>query len=170
MSEGEVKAIISTGASAGLTFRYEGGEVISTGSERKDLNKAACTSTAAASILREGSNSRVNEVEPNVLVDEIDIRPAMVENCFSSGSATEEAIVSGAAPGRLAETLITGVLYEGRAATGILLHAASPAITSATFSSTVITGRRMNSSVIFIWRFPKPLLKPPAWLPQPQPD
>ena len=26
--------------------------------------------------------------------------PAMVENCFSSGVATEEAIVSGLAPGR----------------------------------------------------------------------
>ena len=31
-------------------------------------------------------------------------RPSMVENCFSSGVATEEAIVSGLAPGRLAET------------------------------------------------------------------
>jgi hypothetical protein len=34
----------------------------------------------------------------------------MVENCFSSGSATEDAMVSGLAPGRSAPTLMTGVL------------------------------------------------------------
>ena len=34
----------------------------------------------------------------------------MVENCFSSGSATDDAMVSGLAPGRLALTLMTGVL------------------------------------------------------------
>ena len=34
--------------------------------------------------------------------------PAMVENCFSRGVATAEAIVSGFAPGRLAETLMVG--------------------------------------------------------------
>ena len=32
----------------------------------------------------------------------------MVENCFSSGVATEEAIVSGLAPGRLAWTWMVG--------------------------------------------------------------
>ena len=34
--------------------------------------------------------------------------PAMVENCFSSGVATAEAIVSGLAPGRLAVTWMVG--------------------------------------------------------------
>ena len=34
----------------------------------------------------------------------------MVENCFSSGSATELAIVSGEAPGRNAVTWMIGVL------------------------------------------------------------
>ena len=34
--------------------------------------------------------------------------PGMVENCFSSGVATEEAIVSGLAPGRLALTEMVG--------------------------------------------------------------
>ena len=33
-------------------------------------------------------------------VEVIESMPAMVENCFSSGVATEEAIVSGLAPGR----------------------------------------------------------------------
>mgnify|MGYP006328484747 CR=1 FL=1 len=57
-----------------------------------------------------GSNSRVSEELPSVLVEVISDRPAMVENCFSSGSATYEAIVSGEAPGKSAETLMTGVL------------------------------------------------------------
>ena len=39
----------------------------------------------------------------------IRFKPGMVWNCFSSGKATEVAMVSGLAPGRLAETLITGV-------------------------------------------------------------
>ena len=34
--------------------------------------------------------------------------PAMVENCFSSGVATADAMVSGLAPGRLAFTVIVG--------------------------------------------------------------
>ena len=40
----------------------------------------------------------------------ITAKPGMVWNCFSSGSATEVAMVSGLAPGKLAKTLITGVL------------------------------------------------------------
>ena len=59
---------------------------------------------------RDGSNSSVMEVLPRVLVDEIVCRPAMVENCFSSGSATDDAIVSGDAPGSEAPTLMMGVL------------------------------------------------------------
>jgi len=43
-----------------------------------------------------------------VLVDVIVSTPGMVENCFSSGVATDDAIVSGLAPDRLAETLIVG--------------------------------------------------------------
>ena len=41
---------------------------------------------------------------PSALVEVMESRPAMVENCFSSGVATEEAMVSGLAPGRLAVT------------------------------------------------------------------
>ena len=43
----------------------------------------------------------------------------MVENSFSRGSATEEAIFSGDAPGSEADTEMTGVLKLGSAATGI---------------------------------------------------
>ena len=36
-------------------------------------------------------------------------RPGIVENCFSSGVATDEAMVSGLAPDNAADTVITGV-------------------------------------------------------------
>ena len=47
-------------------------------------------------------------VLPCVLVELTESRPAMVANCFSSGSATADAIVSGLAPGRLACTWMVG--------------------------------------------------------------
>ena len=47
-------------------------------------------------------------VLPSALTDDIESMPAMVENCFSSGVATDEAIVSGLAPGRLADTWMVG--------------------------------------------------------------
>ena len=72
--------------------------------------------------------------------------PSIVENSFSKGSATEEAIFSGEAPGRVALTEIIGVLKLGSAATGILKYAIVPAITIATDSKTVMTGRRMHNS------------------------
>ena len=46
----------------------------------------------------------VIELLPGKLVELIDVTPAIVENCFSSGSATAAAIVSGLAPGRAACT------------------------------------------------------------------
>jgi hypothetical protein len=42
----------------------------------------------------------------------------MVENCFSSGVATEEAMVSGLAPGSLADTWMVGKSTLGRSLTG----------------------------------------------------
>ena len=69
---------------------------------------AACTSCAAASMLRSSENWIVMEAEPCALTDDIESTPAMVENCFSNGVATDEAIVSGLAPGKLAETWIVG--------------------------------------------------------------
>ena len=100
----------STGASAGLTLRYDGKSVISIGNWRWARSKAACTSTAASLTLMLVSNSSVSDELPSVLDDVIRVRPAIVENCFSSGSATDDAMVSGDAPGKSAETLITGVL------------------------------------------------------------
>jgi hypothetical protein len=43
-------------------------------------------------------------VFPCELVELIELTPAIVANCFSSGSATADAIVSGLAPGRPACT------------------------------------------------------------------
>ena len=93
-----------TGWSPGLTFWYDGGAGICGGSWRAVLAIIACTSCAAASMFRLRSNCSVMLVLPCELVELIEFRPAMVANCFSSGSATADAIVSGLAPGRPAFT------------------------------------------------------------------
>ena len=69
---------------------------------------AACTSSAAASIGRFRSNCRVICEDPMPLREVICVRPAISENWRSSGWATFEAMVSGLAPGRFAETWIVG--------------------------------------------------------------
>ena len=57
-------------------------------------------------------------MRPSALCDVIESMPAMVENCRSSGVATADAMVSGLAPGRLAETWIVGKSTLGRSLTG----------------------------------------------------
>ena len=69
-------------------------------------------------MLRFRVNCSVMLVLPMPLVEVIESRPEMVENCFSSGSATEEAIVSGLPPGRLACTWMVGKSTVGRSLTG----------------------------------------------------
>src|SRR3989442_1287598 len=64
---------------------------------------AACTSRAAASMFRFKSNCSVMLVDPSVLDDVISVTAAMRPNCRSSGVATDEAMVSGLAPGRPAQ-------------------------------------------------------------------
>src|SRR3954464_1600194 len=87
------------GWSAGLTFRKLGGVVISAGSRRCAVEIADCTSSAAPSMFRFRSNLGTIEAWPSIRVDVIVDTPAMVENCFSRIDATEDAIVSGLAPG-----------------------------------------------------------------------
>ena len=65
-------------------------------------------SCAAASILRSSVNCTVMLVEPSELTEFIDEMPAMVENSRSSGVATEDAMVSGLAPGTTALTEMVG--------------------------------------------------------------
>ena len=88
------------------------------GSWEAVLAIAACTSWAAASMLRVRLNWRVTWVTPRAFTELIVSRPAIVENCRSRGVATAEAIVSGLAPGRLAETRMVGKSTLGRSLTG----------------------------------------------------
>ena len=92
---------------------------------------AACTSCAAASMLRLRSNCSVIEVEPSVLVEVICVTPAIWPNWRSSGAATVAAMVSGLAPGSCAETEMVGKSTCGSGATGSSGNATMPTSASA---------------------------------------
>jgi hypothetical protein len=85
-----------------------------------------------------------------MLVDVIESMPAIVENCFSRGVATAEAIVSGLAPGRAADTSIVGKSTVGKSLTGSDLKATIPKRRIASDTRVVITGRLINKAVKFI--------------------
>ena len=106
------------GASAGFTLRWVGGLGIDDGSERAAAAIADCTSCAAASMLRSSENCSVIVASPSVETEVMVSMPAIVENCFSSGVATAEAIVSGFAPGSCAWTWIVGKSTLGSALIG----------------------------------------------------
>ena len=57
-------------------------------------------------------------VPPCALVEVISLMPGIVANWRSSGCATDEAMISGLAPGSCAETLMVGKSTRGNAATG----------------------------------------------------
>ncbi len=95
------------GAADGSTLRYDGGSS-ACGRMRCVWVMAACTSAAAASTSRSSVNCKVMLVIPCRLDDVMASRPAMVENCFSSGVATDDAIVCGLAPGSDADTEMVG--------------------------------------------------------------
>ena len=78
------------------------------GSRPSALAMAAWTSCAAASMLRESVNWTVTVVEPWVFCELMLCTPAMVENWRSRGVATDEAMVSGLAPGSSAFTWMFG--------------------------------------------------------------
>ena len=65
-------------------------------------------------------------------------------NCRSSGVATAEAMVSGLAPGRFANTLMVGKSTCGSGATGRNRNATAPANKIANEISEVATGRRIK--------------------------
>src|SRR4029077_5415383 len=77
----------------------------------------------------------------------------MCANCRSNGAATALAIISGLAPGSIAETLIVGKSTCGKGAVGSCRNATIPASATAAVSNTVAIGRRMNGAEI-----PSPLL------------
>src|SRR6266516_4121786 len=133
------------GWSAGFTFWYEGG-TMPVGSWRSVLEIAAWTSWAAASMLRSRVNCSVMLVLPRFDEEVIWSTPAIVENCFSSGVATADAIVSGLAPGRLAFTVMVGKSTFGRLLTGSSRYAIRPNTRMPIMTSVVMTGRLMKSS------------------------
>src|SRR5207244_3495 len=86
----EVRARIKIGASAGFTFRYVGLLTSPAGSWLRAALIAACTSRAAASMLRLRSNWRTTVVAPSKLLDVISVTPAMRPNGRSSGVESEQ--------------------------------------------------------------------------------
>src|SRR4051812_35737969 len=110
---------------------------------------AACTSRAAASMLRLRSNCSTMVVAPSRLLDVISVTPAIRPNCRSSGVATDDAMFSGLAPGSSARTWITGNSTCGSDATGSVRYATTPASSNAMLNNDVAIGRRMNGSLMF---------------------
>src|SRR5580692_9539326 len=102
---------------------------------------AACTSRAAASMLRLRSNCIVMLVDPRLLDDVISVTDAMRPNWRSRGVATDEAMVSGLAPGNEADTDTVGKSTCGSGETGRIRKATRPASAIAMVSSVVATGR-----------------------------
>ena len=80
-------------------------------------------------------------VVPKKLEDVISVTPAICPNCFSSGAATAEAMISGLAPGNAAPTEMVGKSTCGNGATGSKRKATLPARATAAVSNVVATGR-----------------------------
>jgi hypothetical protein len=138
------------GASAGFTLRYVGLDGRLAGRLVRAALIAACTSRAAPSMLRSRSNCRVMPAEPSELVEVISVTLAMRPNCRSSGAATDEAMVSGLAPGSDADTEMVGKSICGKGDTGRKRNATAPASAIATVSRVVATGRWMKGAERFM--------------------
>ena len=80
-------------------------------------------------------------VDPKELVEVISVTPAILPKERSSGVATVAAIVSGLAPGRLADTEIVGKSTCGKGETGSSVNAVMPANTVAIINRVVAIGR-----------------------------
>src|ERR1700722_16864887 len=132
------------GESAGLVFLYVGGVVRFCGKVLPAAVIAACTSCAAASILRLRSNCTTTWVEPSVLIEVIWVTPAIWPNWRSSGAATEDAMVSALAPANVAVTWMVGKSTWGRGATGRNGKAVIPTNAKAVIKRVVAIGRWMN--------------------------
>ena len=78
--------------------------------------------------------------------EDIEEMPAMVDSCRSMTPATEAAIVSALAPGKVAVTAMVGKSTFGSADTGKRRKPKTPKAISDAVMSVVMTGRRMQSS------------------------
>ena len=105
----------------------------------------------------------VMDVLPERALEVISVMPAMCPNCRSSGVATDDAMMSALAPGRSAVTAMVGKSICGSGATGRTTKASAPASATATVSSVVATGRRMNGAEMFTRRHAgaSPVASPP---------
>src|SRR5262249_61611064 len=126
------------------------GVVSATGRRRCAIDSAVCTSRAAPSILRLRSNWMVIDVVPSDDDDVSEVMPAIVDSCRSIGDATEAAMVSALAPGKVAVMLMVGKSTVGSAATASSRKAKIPNTMNDAVISVVITGRRMQASERFI--------------------
>src|SRR4051794_11244655 len=88
----------------------------------------------------------VMTVVPCEELDDIDEMPAMVDSCRSMMPATEAAMVSALAPGKVAVTAMVGKSTRGNADTGSKRKPKMPKAMIDAVISVVITGRRMQSS------------------------
>src|SRR5277367_4534238 len=138
------------GESAGLTLRYVGLAGRFAGKYVRAELMAASTSRAAPSMFRLRSNWMVMLHVPRLLVEVISVTPAMWPNWRSSGVATDDAMISALAPGKLPLTEIVGKSTCGKGETGRTSNAIAPAIAMAIVSSVVATGRWMKGSDTFI--------------------
>src|SRR6266404_9590464 len=85
-------------------------------------------------------------VVPCEEVEDIEEMPAMVESWRSIGPATEAAMVSALAPGKVAVTAMVGKSTLGSADTGSRRKPNTPKAIIDAVISVVMTGRRIQSS------------------------
>src|ERR1700721_4097551 len=99
-------------------------------------------------------------VVPRKLEEVISVMPAIRPNWRSNGVATDEAMISGLAPGSEAATEIVGKSTCGSGETGRKLNATAPASATATVNKVVATGRRINGATKPIFFGPEPAVHP----------
>src|SRR5580700_2718547 len=103
-------------------------------------------------------------VVPRKLDEVISVTPAIRPNWRSSGVATDDAMISGLAPGSEAATEIVGKSTCGSGETGKKLKATAPASPTAIVNRVVATGRRMNGDDRLIAVPPEPAPRWQRWL------
>ncbi|MCY1352568.1 hypothetical protein D9M69_388750 [compost metagenome] len=138
------------GWSDGFALRYVGLFGMPVGNRLAAALIAACTSRAAPSMFFDSSNCTTMVVLPSELLEVIWVIPEMRPSERSSGVATDDAMVSGLAPGIAACTMMVGKSTLGSGATGSRPNERMPASSIARVSSVVATGRRMNGREMFI--------------------
>src|ERR1039458_8127278 len=129
--------------------RWRLGDMVQPGWE-EGIRRPWAFRSVAVSMLRFRSNCRLILVDPRLLDEVISVTDAMRVNWRSSGVATDEAMVSGLAPGKPACTEIVGKSTCGRGDTGNIRKATAPASPMATVSKVVATGRLIKTSEIFM--------------------